>query len=47
MVRVKFMRSLRNMNAHSEPPVDVFAGFEGGTAESHLMHVSGARRTSR
>jgi hypothetical protein len=41
------MRSLKNMNAHSEPPVDVFAGFEVAKAGSHLMHVSGARRTSR
>ncbi len=40
------MRLFLNMNAHSEPPVDFFAGFEGATAGSHLMHVSGARRTS-
>jgi hypothetical protein len=30
------MRLFLNMNAHSEPPVDLFAGFEGVTAESHL-----------
>ncbi len=30
------MRLFVNMNAHLKPPVDLFAGFEGVIAESHL-----------
>jgi hypothetical protein len=41
------MRLFLNMNAHSEPPVDLLTGFEGAPQrEANLMHVSGARRTS-
>jgi hypothetical protein len=30
------MRLFVDMTAHSKPPVDLFAGFEGVTAESRL-----------
>jgi len=30
------MRLFVDMTAHSKPPVDSFAGFEGVKAESHL-----------